>query len=392
MRIPPFIFLLACLFSLWVSRGQEVVPGPGAQFSAITCGPGTDLYAIFGHSAFRYRDPSRGIDWVYNYGTFDFDTPNFYVKFARGKLPYALGKQQFENFLYAYQLENRYVREQLLDLDTTEIQALLTYLEENNRPENRVYKYDFLFENCATKVPDVLQAVLGPPLQYSYEHLAKTRSFRDLIQENLYWNTWSSFGIDLALGAVIDREAEGGEFSFLPKYVEQQIENATLGEAPLVVRRRVILDLNPGNTASFFTATPLFWMLFLLGLTLVITWIDYRNKTRSRVLDFLLFFVTGAAGFVLLFLWFFTDHTATAWNGNLLWAFPVNLALAFRLGFGNPTPQKLSPYLKFLIFALVVAGVLWGTGIQVFSPICLPIWTALLVRYLFLIRHNPWQP
>jgi hypothetical protein len=133
-------------------------------------------------------------------------------------------------------------------------------------------------------------------------------------------------------------------------------------------------------------------MLFLLGLTLVITWIDYRNKTRSRVLDFLLFFVTGAAGFVLLFLWFFTDHTATAWNGNLLWAFPVNLALAFRLGFGNPTPQKLSPYLKFLIFALVVAGVLWGTGIQVFSPICLPIWTALLVRYLFLIRHNPWQP
>ena len=392
MRIPPYIILFVFLFSSGISRGQALTPGPGAQFSVITCGPGTDLYAIFGHSAFRYRDPSKGIDWVYNYGTFDFDTPNFYVKFARGKLPYALGKQQFENFLYTYQLENRYVREQLLGLNADEVRALLDYLEENNRPENRFYKYDFLFENCATKVPDVLRTVLGPSLQYSYPHLDGSRSFRDLIQENLYWNSWSSFGIDLALGAVIDRKAEGGEYSFLPKYVEQQVERATLREAPLVVRKRVILDLNSGNPASFFTATPLFWALFLLGMTLVITWIDHRNKTRSRVLDFLLFFSTGAAGLVLLFLWFFTDHTATAWNGNLLWAFPVNLFLAFRLGFGKSPPAKLGPYLKSLILALALAGVIWLAGLQVFSPVVLPVWGALLVRYLFLILRKPWQP
>lgn len=387
MRTPSILLLLACLLSFSFSWSQRYTPGPEAQFSVITCGPGTDLYATFGHSAFRFRDPSRGIDWVYNYGTFDFNTPNFYVKFVRGKLPYALGKQEFENFLYTYQLENRFVREQLLDLSKTEIEGLLTYLEKNNQPENRLYKYDFLFENCATKVPDILQNVLGPTLEYSYAHLLERKSFRDLIQENLYWNTWSSFGIDLALGSVIDRKAAGSEFSFLPKYVEQQIENASLNGNSLTDRSRLILDIKPLNPKSVFTATPLFWTLFLLGITIVITWIDYRNNTRSKVLDFLLFFATGIAGFILIFLWFFTDHTSTAWNANLLWAFPFNLVIAFRVL--APTSQgHHKKYLALLMLLLAITAGLWVFGIQIFSPVMIPLWLALFLRYLFLFNFK----
>lgn len=385
MRALSIVLFLVSLLSLSISRSQTYTPGPDARFSIITCGPGTDLYATFGHSAFRYRDPVRGIDWVYNYGTFDFDTQNFYFKFVRGKLPYSLSKQEFENFLYAYQLENRFVREQLLDLSTAETGALFTFLEHNNLPENRYYKYDFLFENCATKVPDILQQVLGPNLKYSFEHLKVPRSFRDLIQENLYWNTWSSFGIDLALGSVIDRKAGDSEFSFLPKYVEQQIGHARLNGIPLVERNRRILDIKPLNPQSVFTATPFFWMLMVFGMTLAITWIDYRNKTRSKVLDFLLFFATGTAGVVILFLWVFTDHTATAWNANVLWAFPVNLLMALRVVTRSTRPVEK----KYLILLLVLLGitlVLWVFKIQVFSPVMVPLWLALILRFSFLIH------
>jgi len=386
MKGSSLLLLLTCLLSLSISRAQTVTASPGAQFSVITCGPGSELYATFGHSAFRFRDPSQGIDWVYNYGTFDFDAPNFYVKFVRGKLPYALSKQRFENFLYTYQLENRFVREQLLNLTGSETEALLHFLEQNNQPDNRYYKYDFLFENCATKIPEVLTKVLGPPLEYSYKHLLEARSFRDLIQDNLYWNSWSSFGIDLALGAVIDRKATGSEFSFLPKYVEQQVENASLDDHALGGRKRPILELTAPASHAVFTATPLFWMLLVLGITLVITWIDYRNQTRSKVLDFLLFFTTGVAGCVLLFLWFFTDHTATAWNANLLWAFPLNLLPAFgvwsRLS-GRPGKRK---YLILLLVLLALCTGLWLFGVQVFSPVVLPLWGALILRYMYLIH------
>ena len=277
-------------------------------------------------------------------------------------------------------------REQLLNLSETETKALLQYLEVNNQPDNRYYKYDFLFENCATKIPDVLSRVLGPPLEYSYDHLTKARSFRDLIQGNLYWNSWSSFGIDLALGAVIDRNAAGSEFSFLPRYVEQQVDNASLGDHTLGGRKRPILDLNTPKSNAVFTATPLFWMLLVLGITLVITWIDYRNQTRSSVLDFLLFFTSGAAGCLLLFLWFFTDHTATAWNANLLWAFPANVFLAFGV-FSRPKGTRSNrKYLTLLLVLIALSVVLWLTGVQVFSPVVIPLWCALILRYIYLIH------
>ena len=139
MKWHPFLFWLAVLLTTTDLQSQVPDLSPRAEFSLLTCGPGTDLYATFGHSAFRLRDPERGIDWVYNYGTFDFHTPNFYMKFARGKLPYALSRQSFDNFLYTYQLEHRWVHEQLLDLTPAESRPLLTFLERNNQPTSFVF-------------------------------------------------------------------------------------------------------------------------------------------------------------------------------------------------------------------------------------------------------------
>lgn len=391
MKWHPLVWLVLLLTARPVqAQGPDL--SPRAQFSVLTCGPGTDLYATFGHSAFRLRDPELGIDWVYNYGTFDFHTPNFYLKFARGQLPYALSRQKFERFLYTYQLEHRWVHEQLLDLSPAESRSLLAYLEENHQPENRFYKYDFLFENCATKIPEVLKKVLGNGLVYTFDHLQEPYTFRDLIQKNLRTNSWSSFGIDLALGSVIDRNATGPEFAFLPEYVESQIGNATLGGAPLVSRERVILDLDPPTPLSYFTATPLFWALMLLGITLAITWIDFRNGTRSKVLDAILFLLTGLSGLVIAFLWFLTDHTATAWNANLLWAMPLNLLPAFWLLLRAPKAKAVRAYLVGLL--VLIGGVLlfWIARIQVFSPILIPVLSALTLRYAYLIHYYKTSP
>ncbi len=380
------LFLCCLLWPLQVVRTQAAELSPQARISVITCGPGTDLYATFGHSAFRVWDPAREMDWVYNYGTFDFNTPNFYLKFARGKLLYALSRQEFPNFLYTYQLENRWVREQLLQLDPAQRQELFAFLERNNQPENRYYQYDFLFENCATKIPEVLQQVLGNRLTFESGHLKEAHTFRDLIQQNLDRNTWSSLGIDLALGAVIDRKARPEEYMFLPQYVRLQMDHSNLENGPLISRERVILDLPETKPPTYFTATPLFWFLLLLGFTVALTAIDFSYGWRSRWLDAFLFMGTGLAGLFMLFLWFLTDHSATAWNANLLWALPTNAGLAL-YAFRKPRPETLRRYLYIALALLGACPLLWLFSIQGFSPAVVVLWAALALRYAYLLRY-----
>lgn len=381
--------VIGCLVALFSCLGIYAQGIPRltdrSMVSVLTCGAGEELYSTFGHSAFRVQDPVLGIDVVYNYGTFNFNTPNFYLKFARGKLLYSLSRERFENFLYSYEMEERWVKEQVLDLDLDQRNALFQFLEHNNLPENRDYKYDFLFDNCATKIRDVLQKVFGDQLQFYDNHLRESYTFRQLIHQNLKTNSWSAFGIDLALGAVVDRKATPLQYTFLPNYVLQQLDHTELKGSPLVQRTRVVLDATPVNSEGFFMASPLFWILMLMLLAISITYIDFKNGTRSRWLDFFLFFLTGGAGIFLFFLWFLTDHTATAWNLNILWAFPVNLFFAFQTMRRNKLPHNFELYLLGLLILLGLVPVLWITGIQRFTPVILPILLLLALRYAYLL-------
>jgi hypothetical protein len=333
------------------------------------------------------QDREKGIDWIYNYGTFNFNTPNFYSKFARGKLLYSLSKQRFENFLYTYELENRWVKEQVLDINATERNEVFSFLENNYKPQNRDYKYDFLMENCSTKIPEVLKSTLGQDLVYINYLQDSHRSFRDLIQENLIRNSWSSFGIDLALGAVIDREADYQQYMFLPEYVFHQLEQTTVDGRPIVSRERTILDYRLQNRGNYFTSSPLFWFGLLFLFTATITYIDFRNQVRSRVLDFILFLFTGLAGCLMVFLWFFTDHTATAMNLNVFWAFPINLVLAYYVVRYKHLPAWSAPFLVILLAFLLIAVLVWALGIQYFSPVVSVLLLSLGLRYGFLYYH-----
>ncbi|MEK6154878.1 DUF4105 domain-containing protein [Flavobacteriaceae bacterium 3-367] len=358
-----------------------------AQISVLSCGAGSDLYTTFGHSAFRVQDADLGIDVVYNYGTFNFDPPGFYVDFARGKLIYRLSRQRLDNFLFDYEMENRWVKEQLLDLTTTEKNALFQFLENNYSPENREYQYDFFYDNCASKIRDVLQEVLGNRLVFDESYLENPYTFRELIHQNLSTNSWSAFGIDLALGCVIDKKASASEHLFLPNYVLLQLGHASLDQRPLVLRQRTVLDKAPLKNGDYFLSGPLFWFILLLLFVIVISYIDYRNNVRSRWLDFFLFFLTGIIGILICFLWFLTDHTATVGNFNILWAFPGNLVLAFYFAKHKPFPSWIPKYFLVLPALLVLTLFIWVIKFQVFSVLIIPLLLTLGLRYLLLAHQ-----
>ncbi len=382
-----YLLLILIIGSLTAIYAQVPELSPRAKVSVITCGTGNELYSAFGHSAFRVQDPQLGLDLIYNYGTFDFDTPNFYGKFAMGKLLYSLSRERFENFLYTYQLENRWVKEQLLELNPGEEQQIFNFLENNYKPENRHYLYDFINENCSTKIPEVLAEVLGSSLEFTPIHEDNPKSFRDLIREFQATNSWSGFGIDLALGAVVDRKAQSEQYMFLPYYVFEQLENTKYMTTPILERERTILDIKNNGNEPYFNISPGFWLGLLMVFTITITLIDYKNGSRSRWLDAFLFALTGVTGLVLVFLWFFTDHTATLYNLNVLWAFPFNIILAFFLIQKREQPQWIQKYLLITLILLILVLPIWLTGIQKFSPLISLILLFLGVRYAYVYYY-----
>jgi hypothetical protein len=359
-----------------------------AEISVITCDPGTELYASFGHSAFRVLDRTGGIDQVYNYGTFNFNTPNFYLKFAQGKLLYDLSTYPFYYFLRSYVEENRTVKEQVLDLDQNSKQRFYDFLENNAKPENKSYLYDFFFDNCATKLPEVTGQVLDGKLRFK-TNFADTEqaTFRELIHRYLDKKPWGKFGIDLALGSVIDRKASSKEYQFLPDYIYKSYEKAFIKkdsiDTPLVARTNILFQSTPSKESGSNLLTPLFVFSLIALLLIWITITDIKNKKRTRWVDFVLFLTTGLVGLIVLLLWFATDHTATAKNFNILWAFMPNTVVAFYM-LNNKLKVWLKSYQLLLIVLMLVTVGLWLFKIQVFSAALIPVFILLLLRYSYL--------
>ena len=364
-----------------------------AQFwevSLLTADPGTELYSSFGHSAIRLREIGPdGRDLVFNFGTFDFDTPNFYGKFATGKLNYMLSVVNYDRFLVEYDHYKRGLREQVLDLNQEQKDFLLQHLDAQYAPERRFYKYDFFYNNCATKIRDAFDIAIGEQLVWS-DTLAEEKTFRNLIDEFVLPLPWADFGIDLALGAVIDRPATELEKQFLPTYMEQAFANATIVEngvsRPLVKQSRVLLEY-PKEAAqqSLLNPTAIFW--FLVVLFAALTLYGFKKGKLLKGLDIAFFGTLGILGVVVAFLWFFTDHSATLWNWNILWAFPGHLVLVWGL-VARPNANWISSYLLSVMAATVMTLLFWMFGFQSFSPALVPILLILLLRANFLFYNR----
>jgi len=381
-------FLILCAFFCCV-----IVPAQdlskNAEISVITIGPGSSLNDAFGHSAFRIKDTKKGLDLVFNYGVYDFEAPNFILKFTQGKLDYLIGLNRFDNFYNAYTAQNRSITSQILNLSSTEKQQLFNYLINNYKPENRRYLYDFLFNNCATKIKEVTNLATQNTIDFNIPKDYSEATFRTLIQNNLNKNSWGSLGIDIALGSVIDRYATPEQHMFLPKNIHSFFDIATIqnSNTPLVKSRKTLFKASAKNKTSNFIFSPLF-LFGILGLVIVfITYNDFKTRKRTKTLDFILFGVTGLAGVVIMLLWFATDHQTTKNNYNLLWANPLNLILLFQI-LKTTLPNWVNKFLKFLIILLCLLVFHWVTGVQVFAIALIPLLIALFIRYIFLITHS----
>ncbi len=382
------LLFLYALLSVNVALAQANMLSNTAEISVLTIGAGSSLNDAFGHSAFRVKDPTKGYDMVFNYGVYNFQTPNFYLKFAQGKLNYLLGLNYYDDFYQAYVSQNRSIEEQVLNLSQTQKQKLYDYLLNNYKPENRAYLYDFFFDNCATKIKDVTQIALNNKVVFNTPEPFIPQTFRDLIYKNVKKNTWGSLGIDLALGAVIDQKASAEDYMFLPENIHAFFNFATVkpDNTKLVKTDRVIFSKINHPISSSFTTSPLF-ILGLLGVfILYITFSDYKKQTQTKWLDIVLFVVTGVIGLVILLLWFATDHKATHQNYNVLWAFVLNVFMLGQLLKHKPNAWFVK-YLKLLIIMLCLLTLHWLVGVQVFAISLIPFLVALFFRYLFLVNY-----
>jgi hypothetical protein len=311
-------------------KGQQKL-SPEAHISVITCGPWQgELWSAFGHSAYRVYDPDQGIDEAYNYGVFSFE-PGFYLNFARGYNYYMLGVYNYQDFKNVYIYYNRYVHEQILNLTAYQKQKLYNYLQWNAQPENRVYSYDYFYDNCATRIRDVAATVLGDSIRFDGSYIETDYSIRQLTDLYLQQQPWGDLGIDICLGLPMDKKATPYEYMFLPDYIESGFDHAYIkvnGGEKALVKTKINVYNQRDEDPEGSLPHPLLVFGFLALITLFLTIRDLRRMKATRWFDAILFGITGVVGIVLTLLWIATDHHAAAKNFNLLWAIPTHFVAA----------------------------------------------------------------
>ena len=385
MQLKTYLLTLTCALFLFQANAQLQL-SKESEVSILTIGPGFVLNDAFGHSAIRIKDPLQNIDLIFDYGRYDFQAKGFYLNFAKGKLDYEIGWTYSEDFISNYKLQQRRVTAQIINLTLKEKQNLFEVLQTNIQPQNKSYSYDFFYNNCATKIKDVLVDTSNKNISFLTPENFEQLSFRELIRSHVPQNSWGGLGIDAALGSVIDRLASVEEHLFLPKYLDEILKHSKFDpEATKLVLRSEVLNQTQKSKPSTFWWSPLV-ILGLVSITIIgMTYYDWTSKSRNKFLDALLFFTTGSIGILILFLWFATDHTATAYNYNFLWAFGFNLLMLPTVL--KPKPKKrFVGYLKFLILLLTLMLLHSLTGVQAFNYTIIPFWIALLIRYGFLIH------
>lgn len=311
-------------FSLTQSvRGQE----DSIKVSLMTCAPGTEIYALFGHTALRYEDTARGEDWVFNYGMFSFNTPHFIYRFVKGETDYELGVTPYSYFEGSYAMRGSSVYQQTLNLTMAEKQKLRRLLEENYQPENRVYRYNFFYDNCTTRARDIIEECIEGKVVYpdGKEGL----SFRDIVHQYTKGHEWDELGIDMCLGSEADEPVDARKQMFAPFYMLEAAGKATIvaGDSvrPFVLQEKKVVDVEPEGGEGGFPLSPLVCVFVLMGAVCLVGWIQLKVKKVIWIWDLFLFGVQGLAGCVIAFLVCFSTHPTVGSNWLILLLNPIPL-------------------------------------------------------------------
>ncbi len=381
-------YALLILFAFISVFSNAQTLSPYATVSLLTIAPGDALYSTFGHSAIRIKDPVQMLDIVYNYGSFEFKTKGFYLKFLRGTLPYKISVDYFQNEIYYWSYEKRLVSEQVLNLSRQQKQDTYNFLMKNELPENRFYSYKFFYDNCSSRIRDVFKTVCGDSLTFQ-NNVHADSSYRQWIDIYARQNNklWADFGMDLAIGEPSDRITGANGAMFLPDNLSDAFDKAKIRRngvwQSLVVRK---LELNPEvlndvmKEKEAITPNTLFWSLFVLagGLTIF----QLKKGNTNFLFDKVLFTITGIVGWVIVFLWFFTNHGVTEYNLNIIWAYPLLFPIALLIKKDTKRSWLAKHFLAYGIIQLLLL-LSWAFLPQEINYSLIPVVLILAMRAFF---------
>lgn len=375
-----YLFILTFIFSTFIFSQTD---SSKLQISVLTCSPGNELYSIFGHTALRVIDSTYGIDIVYNYGTFDFNDPNFLMKFTRGKLDYFLSQEYTSDFFANYHYEGRTITEQVLELSSQQKKDILQTLIKNLDGNNKFYKYDFLFDNCTTRIRDLLKK--NTAFSCNTSLVKPNTTFRNMLYQYLDSGnmSWSKLGIDFLLGSKIDRKVSIEESTFLPDYLMFAIDS--FNSKHQFISNRKIYPATSLITSSKNNQPLLVFSIVLL--IVAVLYFLYQPKAQNILykLSATLVLITGLLGLVLLFMWFGTDHKSCANNYNLLWALPTNI-IGFYLILKKSKHKNIYFHVVTILTFIVLC--LWFVLPQQFNIAFLPFTLCLGFCYNSITRHS----
>lgn len=378
---------------LAINTFSQMQVSDSAKISVITCSPGEIVYEQFGHSAIRYQDVNTGIDLMFNYGVFNFNKPHFLFRFIKGETDYELGVYDSKYFFPEYVKRNSQVTEQELNFTKVEKQQLIDALMLNYQPENREYRYNFIFDNCATRPRIKIEQTLGSEkIVYSQEH-TQYNTFRHWIGKYVGFFSWTKFGIDLLLGKETDRIATKMEATFLPDILMEELSEAQIKSPngafrPLIKSEKVLVQKNPEpDVIPSFVEKPAFVMLLVLLVGLIFTYIEFVKKKNWKIIDSSLLIFTGIVGLMVFFMMFFSVHPLVKSNFNILWVNPVNIFVGIILW--SKKCNKTAFYFQIAnVMLFVGVFVVFLFSIQHINVAAVPIILLLLVRSAFWIYKN----
>ncbi|MCW0482541.1 DUF4105 domain-containing protein [Gaoshiqia sediminis] len=329
----PILYPILIIFLLFLPfSGKAVQLSENAEISIMTCGPSELIHAIYGHTAIRVKDPGINLDVIFNYGVFSFSAPNFVYRFAKGQTDYMVAAERFSDFLEDYKRNGRSINEQVLNLTADGKQQLLDFLIDNARPENREYRYNFFFDNCASRVRDVVEKEAGATVFFQ-QNSGLEKTFRQHVTHYQEVLPWTNFGIQLVLGSPSDKVATAYQEMFLPYFLEKHFATAQMEvngqKRPLVKATHRIYDAGEPESQGLRWWSP---EVVLSVLLLLIIWFSVSQLRRKRVnylVDYFLLFLTGLIGLGLLWFVWYSEHPAMRPNYNLMWAIPANFLFLF---------------------------------------------------------------
>lgn len=353
--------MLRCLFITFaILLSLRAGASDTAVVSLLTCSEGREIYELEGHTGLRIQHPLYG-DFTVNWGVFDFDSPGFVYRFVKGETDYIAAAVSTDRFLEAYRRQGRTVREQTLRLTPDQTDRLVDMIMTNIRPENRVYRYNYVLDNCATRPLMMIEKAIGDTVTLGSKALEgrDATTFRNVMRHYHRNYPWYQFGIDTALGSGIDRPISQRETGFAPVVLADMIAGATTpGGEQLTLSDGYLIGSSATPPAPAgptpWTLTPMFWasVIFLLAI-----WVSIRQKQghakAARWFDTLYFSLCGTEGLLLTFLIFVSVHEATSPNWLYLWLNPLCFigAIAPRLKSG----KRLEIWYQSVNFALLTA-------------------------------------